>query len=35
VRKDGALVRTAASVAAGDRIDVEVAEGAFAARVDP
>ena len=35
VRKDGALVRAAAAVAAGDRVDVEVAEGTFAARVEP
>ena len=34
VRKDGRLVRKAASVAAGDAIAVEVADGAFGARVE-
>jgi exodeoxyribonuclease VII large subunit len=34
VRKDGELVREAASVAAGDAIAVEVADGSFGARVE-
>ena len=34
VRGDGGIVRSAAAVAAGDRIDVEVADGRFEARVD-
>jgi len=35
VRKDGAIVRSPSSVAAGDLIDVAVADGPFAARVEP
>ncbi len=34
VRSDEGIVRTAASVTAGDRVDVEVADGAFGARVE-
>ena len=34
VRKGAAIVRTVGDVAAGDRIDVEVAEGSFGARVE-
>jgi exonuclease VII large subunit len=34
VRTDTGIVRTAAAVAPGDRIDVELAEGALAARVE-
>jgi exodeoxyribonuclease VII large subunit len=34
VRREGELVRTAAAVTAGDRIAVEVADGAFGARVE-
>ena len=33
VRKDGALVRSATAVVAGDEIGVEVADGSFDARV--
>ncbi len=35
VRRGEEIVRTPAAVAAGDRIDVEVSEGRFGARVDP
>jgi exodeoxyribonuclease VII large subunit len=34
VRKDDGVVRTAALLAPGDRVDVELAEGGFGARVD-
>jgi exodeoxyribonuclease VII large subunit len=35
VRTDNAVVTSAASVEAGDRVDVELADGSFAARVEP
>jgi hypothetical protein len=34
VRNGDGIVRSAAAVASGDAIDVEVAEGRFAARVE-
>ncbi len=34
VRRDGALVRSAASLSVADAVDVELAEGGFAARVE-
>jgi exodeoxyribonuclease VII large subunit len=34
VRTDAGIVRTAAAVAAGDRVEVELAEGGFGARVE-
>jgi exodeoxyribonuclease VII large subunit len=34
VRKGDGVVRSAAALAAGDRVDVEVAEGSFGARVE-
>jgi exodeoxyribonuclease VII large subunit len=34
VRRDAAIVRSAESVAAGDQVDVELAEGGFGARVE-
>jgi exonuclease VII large subunit len=34
VRTDEGIVRTARSVTTGERVDVEVAEGAFGARVE-
>jgi exodeoxyribonuclease VII large subunit len=34
VRTDSGIVRSARALAAGDRVDVEVAEGGFGARVE-
>lgn len=34
VRREGAIVRAAAGIAAGDRVDVELAAGGFGARVE-
>jgi exodeoxyribonuclease VII large subunit len=34
VRAEGGIVRTSSQVAPGDRVDVEVGEGAFGARVE-